>query len=396
MPVLETHHKYVINNKDNKKLTLNLVNNIVSDVIQHILSGSPSLVAEVACGKETRDVLDKLIIKYLDEKMYHNGLYRNEIIKKVFDYMFGYGELQPYIDDDEISDIDGTSYDDFSIKKNGIREKIDASFASEKSFETYCKLIAVRNGGILNENDSHCRVTDLKSRLRINVSIKPRNISGASISIRKHRFNSYSMDDLHRLGMLDEKSLIYLKNTACSNKSIIFCGKGAAGKTTLLRAFINEMPEMERVLIAESDAELFPDKKYCIQQRVKKPQEGGRAVTLDDLIRDGLTMSLDTYCIGEIVGPEAWDFIKAGFTGHRILATVHAKSCEDAIDRLAMLCSLSKINYTEHTVKSIICRSIDAVVFLKNFKVYEIIEYPGDISVTEEAASNMIFKRKEE
>lgn len=395
MPVLETHHKYVINNKDNKKLTLNLVNNIVSDVIQHILSNSPSLVAEVACGKETRDVLDKLIIKYLDERMYHNGLYRNEIIKKVFDYMFGYGELQPYIDDEEITDIDGTSYDDFVIKKNGVRQKIDVAFPTEKSFETYCKLIAVRNGGILNENDSHCRVTDLRSRLRINVSIKPRNVSGACISIRKHRFKSYSLEDLLSLGMLDEECFLYLKDAACSGKSVIFCGKGAAGKTTLLRAFINKMPEMERVLIAESDAELYPDKKYCIQQRVKKPQEGGRAVTLDDLVRDGLTMSLDTYCIGEIVGAEAWDLVKAGFTGHRVLATLHARSCEDAIDRLAMLCSLSKINYSEQTIKNIICRSIDVIVFIKNFKVFDIIECTGNLSDKGEILLSAIFKRKE-
>lgn len=395
MPVLETHHKYVICDNDNKKLTLNLVNNIVTDVIQHILAGSPSVVAEVACGRETRDVLDKMIIKYLDEKMYHNGLYRNEIIKKVFDYMFGYGELQQYIEDEDISDIDGTSHDDFVIKKNGVRQKIDVAFPSEKSFETYCKLIAVRNGGILNENDSHCRVTDLKSRLRINVSIRPRNVSGASISIRKHRFKSYSLEDLKRLGMLDQDSFIYLKNTACSNKSVIFCGKGAAGKTTLLRAFINELPEMERVLIAESDAELYPDKKYCIQQKVKKPQEGGRTIRLDDLIRDGLTMSLDTYCVGEIVGEEAWDFIKAGFTGHRVLATVHAKNCEDAIDRLCMLCDLSKINCSEHTIKSIICRSIDVIVFVKNFKVYEIIEYTGNMSDKADVRNLKIIKRKE-
>ena len=65
------------------------------------------------------------------------------------------------------------------------------NFGSEKIFDTYCKLVAIRNGGILNENDSHCRVTDERYRLRINVSIRPRNISGPAISIRKHRKNSY-------------------------------------------------------------------------------------------------------------------------------------------------------------------------------------------------------------
>ena len=47
-----------------------------------------------------------------------------------------------------------------------------------------------------------------------------------------------------------------------------------------MRAFINVLPEMERVLIVESDAELYPDKPYCIEQRIKKQNEGGRPVTL--------------------------------------------------------------------------------------------------------------------
>ena len=40
-------------------------------------------------------------------------------------------------------------------------------------------------------------------------------------------------------------------------------------------------------------------------------------MTLKDLVLDGLTMSLDTYCVGEITGDEAWEFIKAAFSGHR-------------------------------------------------------------------------------
>ncbi len=40
-------------------------------------------------------------------------------------------------------------------------------------------------------------------------------------------------------------------------------------------------------------------------------------VTLRDLVKDGLTMSLDTYCIGEIVGVDAGEFLQGAVTGHR-------------------------------------------------------------------------------
>ena len=111
------------------------------------------------------------------------------------------------------------------------------------------------------------------------------------------------------------------------------------------------MPEMERVLIAESDSEIYPNKPYCIQHRVKKKNEGGVEMTLQDLIRDGLTMSLDTFCIGEIVGNEAWDFIKAAFSGHRSVATVHSESASGVFDRLMSLARREGCAHSERTVK---------------------------------------------
>jgi pilus assembly protein CpaF len=199
---------------------------------------------------------------------------------------------------------------------------------------------------------------------------------------------SYTLKDLYKLKMLDEKQLQLFEQLACSEQTILFCGKGAAGKTTLLRAFINVMPEMERVLIAESDAEIFADKPYCIEQKIKKLNEGGRAVTLTDLVRDGLTMSLDTYCVGEMVGPEGWDFVKAAFTGHRALATIHSESAEDVFDRLLTLCKSQGIGESESTVRNMIGRGVDIVVYMKNFKVHKILE----VSNYDEATGQFVYK----
>jgi pilus assembly protein CpaF len=244
-------------------------------------------------------------------------------------------------------------------------------------FDTYCKLIAIRTGGILNENDSHCRVTDEKRRLRINVSISPRNVDGPAISIRKHRKESYTLQDLERLGMFSHTTGLFLEKLAVSNSSVLFCGKGAAGKTTLLRAFVNKMPEMDRVLVAESDAEIYPDKPYCIEQRIKKANEGGRPVTLKDLLRDGLTMSLDSYVVGEIVGDEAWEFVKAAYTGHRGIATTHSESAGDAFGRLLTLGKGANVGESEKTIKEMLAKSIDVIIYLEKFKITEILAVDG-------------------
>ncbi|MDD4188566.1 MAG: ATPase, T2SS/T4P/T4SS family [Eubacteriales bacterium] len=353
------------------------INSIVSEITFNILRDSPQLVADVSAGNVGKNALETAVIKDMDKNFYHMGLYRQKLIKKVFDYMFGYGELQEYVDDEEISDIDGTKFDEFVVKKSGRREAVNVNFINEKNYDTYCKLIAVRYGGMLNENDSHCRVTDTQRRLRINISIPPRNVSGPAISIRKHRMKSYTLRELAKIGMLQPWMEEKLREFASKGKSIVFCGKGAAGKTTLMRAFINALPRMERVIIAESDAEIYPDKPYCIEQRIKKSNEGGLPFTLADLIREGLTMSLDTYCIGEIVGGEAWEFVKAIYTGHRGIATTHSESAKEVFERILTLSLGADIRESEKTVKEMISNSIDAVIFLKDFKVNEILEVYG-------------------
>jgi len=395
MPVVRSHHKLFYENyaADDIEKSAFDINATVSNITNDILRECPSLVADVSAGRASMSVLETAIIKDIDMHRYHSGINRDELIRKVMDFMFGYGELQPYIDDDDITDIDGTYYNQFVIKKYGQRSKIPVSFGDEKRFDTYCKLIAVRNGGILNENDSHCRVTDEKNRLRINVSIKPRNISGPAISIRKHRKISYTIEDLRRLGMLDSELVSLLKNLSQSDASILFCGKGAAGKTTLLRAFINILPEMERVLIAESDAEIYPDKPYCIEQRIKKQNEGGRPVTLRDLVRDGLTMSLDTYCVGEITGDEAWEFVKAAYSGHRGLATTHSESAADAFGRLLTLSKGANIGESEKTIKEMLARSIDVIFYLKEFRVVEVLEVLGYDGQKDEFAYKRLYPR---
>jgi len=374
MPVIKSHNKFFLADSDVPERAAEDINTIISNITFEILKDCPELVADVSNGTAPRSALDTAIVKIIDQRKYHCGIFRDELIQKVFDFMFGYGELQRYIEDEDISDIDGTRYNQFVIKRHGVYSKIPVNFGNEKIFETYCKLIAIRNGGILNENDSHCRVADEKNRLRINVSIRPRNISGPAISIRKHRRNSYTLEDLQYLGMLDSKLVDLVKKLAASDLSVLICGKGAAGKTTLLRALINAMPEMERVLIVESDAELYPDKPYCIEQRVRKANEGGRPVTLKDLVQDGLTMSLDTYCVGEITGEEAWDFVKAAFSGHRGIATVHCESAEDALGRMLTLSKSANTGDSEKVIKELLGRSINIIFYLKNFKVVEVLE----------------------
>ncbi len=342
---------------------------IVSKMLDEIIIDFAGLIADIEDLKVDKSVLDKEIEKRISSQ---KGIYEPEAIKKlIFDTIYGYGVLQALIGDAKISDIDIPKYDYVLVKREGHIEKTDLKFDSEFEFERFCKLLIIRHGGMINEVDSHCRVSDKVNHLRINVCIPPRNVYGTSLNIRKHIPHSFSYSELVQVGLCDEKSLLILSEINRTKSNVLICGKGAAGKTTLLRTLIDTGDEYERVLICETDTELYPQKQNAIVQYIKKNEFGGKILTLSDLIREGLTMSLDTYCIGEIVGGEAWDFIKAGYTDHRVMATIHASSALDALDRLLMLVE-NETRIKETQLMQMISKVVSYIVYIHAYKICEI------------------------
>jgi pilus assembly protein CpaF len=371
MGVVESLFKSAV--EENPALRVRTDGMAVDRLLDEIVVACAGLIADIEDKKVEPAFLTREIEKRVDSQ---KELYDPEGVKRtIFDTIYGYGILQTYITDDSISDIDATRYDYILAKRRGVFERLPVAFSSEEVFERYCRLLIVRHGGIINEVDTHCRVSDKKHFLRINVSIPPRNISGTALSIRKHPKSAYSLDSLVQIGFMSENERVLLESFNRQKRNILICGKGGSGKTTLLRSLIEDVDEYERMLICETDSEIYPQRLNAIVQKIHKRRESGNAVTLETLIREGLTMSLDTYCIGEIVGDEAWDFIKAGHTDHRTLATLHANSAEDAINRL-MLLSENKTRLKPEAVKQIIESALDVIVYLKGFKIAEIIENP--------------------
>ncbi len=320
---------------------------------------------------ETTKNYDQFYKKIIESEMLNNQTEIDYIAKALFNHMFGYGILQDLIEDEEISDINITRYDNIIFKKRGNHYKSDVQFRNVNEFLSYCKLIILRNGGKLNSTHNHDRVDDHERLLRISASIPPRSSLGPNLSIRKHKKNSYTFDDLMSVEMVDKHVVDLIKDIVEREKNILICGRGGAGKTTLLRSILDYIPNDKRFLVCESENELYPKSDNFIVEKIVV-NEYGKNVNLSDLIRDGLTLSLDGYCIGEIVGPEAWEFIMAGLTDHITFGTIHASGYKEVIPRLKMLINSKIIGNEDNEIKSIIGRSLDYIIYMRKYKVVEI------------------------
>lgn len=352
----------------------------IKAIAMSIVEKHASLIVDIEKGHANHQLLRKEIVSYLDESIQFN-MNRDKTIEAVMNYMFGYGVIQAYIDDEDVTDIDICRFDFMIIKKHGQKLIVSSGFEDEDMLLNYCKLIVIRLGGVINENDCHCRVSDHKKRLRINVTIGPRNTTGASMTIRKHRISGYTLDDLQELDMMSLDMKKCLKQLMKVSSRIVIVGKGAAGKTTLLRALLKEVPLTERFLICETETELYPDHANFIVQKVQNKK---KKTTLNDLIKDGLTMSLDGYCIGELVQDEVLEFLKAGYTDHRILGTLHAAGINATLPRM-----LSMIKHKDIGVNNnFVAGALDIIIYVRQFKIFEITE----LTVEDDIHYNTLFK----
>ncbi|MBR5227417.1 MAG: CpaF family protein [Clostridia bacterium] len=284
----------LIQSKDEEKLEKNLVEKITEKIInsnknQIENNNKEALISEI----------DKLLscVYKVQESSVRKGI-TNDVIDKIF----GYGILQKYIEDSEITDIRVIAYDSIYIKKLGIWEQAKESFYNEDEFNTYVRFCALKNNAVINTENPICIFSDKKNALRIEAGIPPANVNGPSLVIRIHRKECISSLEelLLKTDMLDVDKYKILIQITKDLKNIIICGKGGSGKTTLLKALLNNLPKDIALTTNEETAELYLNNRNIIQRECLLNRKQDKAIDLEKLTRHCLVMSNDVIVLGEI------------------------------------------------------------------------------------------------
>ncbi len=121
----------------------------------------------------------------------------------------------------------------------------------------------------------------------------------------------------------------------------------------------------------------------------------GAEITLRDLVREALRQRPDRIVVGEVRGPEALDMLMALNAGCSGLATIHANSGRDALEKLVSYGVLAGDNVSIPFLRRTAASVVDLVVFLKRTpegrRVEEILAVPDqhdpDVFTTEQLYS---------
>lgn len=340
-----------------------------------------------------KSILNQMVVSYLRDKQVQEEMI--ERIVKMFDaYVFGYHILEPLVNDEMISDIKIIRYDIIRIKKNGKRMTSDIKFKDNAELNRFVEYVAIRNKVNISDINAVQTFTDKHSNpkfiLRFNICTPYVNsVPNSYLHIRKVSKVKRGMEYLISAGMMDLATASYLIEKAKTARGILFTGKGASGKTTLMNELLEYIPENRSGLAIQENEELFSDTHpdLMFQHIVMNRGEGKIQYSLQDLARNGLLLDLDYFIIGEIKGGEALYFLNAAYTGHQCWASVHGVSSTEAIDKLA-----DYVKYESDYSKADVVRmlkTLEVVAFMDDFKVKEISEIVG----FDETTHRLIYKR---
>ena len=297
---------------------------------------------------------------------YTNVRTRVELGRRIFFAMRRLDVLQPYLEDEEVTEIMVNGPDHIFIEKNGFLEKTDTTFESRERLEDVIQQIV----GTVNRTVNAANpIVDarLADGSRVNAVLAPVALNGPILTIRKFREDPITMQDLVRWGTISEEAAGFLKSRVEEKYTIFVSGGTASGKTTLLNILAGFIPPHERIITIEDAAELRLNLENLVTMETRRPNmEGEGAISIRDLIRTSLRMRPDRIIVGEIRGAEALDMLQAMNTGHEgSLSTGHANSCEDMISRIESMV-LMGVAFPMEAIRQQIASAIDLMIYVSH------------------------------
>lgn len=277
------------------------------------------------------------------------------------DRLFGFGELQPLLDDVTIEEIWLNGPGKVFVARSGVPEQTQLQFSDQEIAGLVERML--RPTGRRLDRSSPFVDASLPDGSRLHVVIPDITRKHWSINIRKFPGKILSLSDLVSLGSLTDSEKNFLSSEIKAGKNVLVSGATQAGKTTVLCALLNELDRSERVVSVEETFEIrvqLPD--WVALQTRQANLEGVGEVTLRRLIKEALRMRPSRVVVGEVREAEAFDLLIALNSGLPGLCTIHANSAKDALAKISTLPLLAGQNISSDFVNPTVASCIDLVV----------------------------------
>ncbi|MEN9593999.1 MAG: hypothetical protein RLY23_482, partial [Actinomycetota bacterium] len=320
------------------------------------------------------DQLDSYVVQELSrvidaERVPLTPAERARIVAEICDDVLGYGAIERFLADPEITEVMVNSLDSIYVERAGRLVRTNARYVSEEHLRQVIERIVSKVGRRIDESSPMVDAR-LPDGSRVNAVIPPLSIDGPVLTIRKFSEKAYSLHDLAGMRALTEQMIDLLRACVEGRLNILVSGGTGTGKTTMLNALSQFIPNGDRVVTIEDAAELRLVQNHVVRMESRPPNiEGKGEISIRDLVRNALRMRPDRIIVGEVRGAEALDMLQAMNTGHEgSLSTLHANSPRDALSRLETMVLMGGVDLPVRAIREQAASAIDLVIHVSRLR----------------------------
>ncbi|PSR20780.1 MAG: CpaF family protein [Sulfobacillus thermosulfidooxidans] len=311
--------------------------------------------------------------------------------------LLGAGVLEPFMRDPTVSEIMVTGPYIF-VDRHGRNEpaltlsSVDESIRLAQHLARHCQRE-------YRDTEPLMDLTWPENGARINITHHRVAMTGPAITIRKHNMGVLlQLEELIRRGMLTEEVAHFLVRAFRARANGLIAGPTKSGKTALLRALaIEAIPPDERIIVLEDTEELHLPFHHQINliglARAVLPDEREHGiVSLLDLFRNALRQSPGRLIMGELRGPEAFDFIELGLTEKGgSLSTIHLRHPDYLVSRLYYIAQKSGLTLSRDLIQQTVYQAIDLIVYVHHDPTTGARRVSHVVETTEQGSVHVLF-----
>lgn len=287
------------------------------------------------------------------------------LIDIVYDELIGLGPLAVPWRDDAVTEILVDAWNRIYVEKDGELLITDLSFRDPEHAASIARNLAqVISDRALSPTNP--LVTAQLDGARVNFAYGRGIVaSGIAISLRKFK-PLMGMSGLLAVNALTEEMIDFLRDSVRARASVLVSGGTGVGKTTLINALSEAIPDTERVITIEDAFELKLANKFVVSLQTKEKASRDDDLIIDQemLLVNTLRMRPDRIIVGEIrEGRAASVMLAAQNTGHDgTMTTLHANNPEAALNRRLADLIRAGSGVSDDIAKRQICDAFDLVV----------------------------------
>lgn len=298
-----------------------------------------------SAGKFLRSYVEKYL---RDADIAADGYSLQELADAMVNEMSGYSILTPLLSSDDLEEININGWDDIAVtKRDGSVVKLEKAFLGKQHAIDIVKRLLSHSGMVIDSATpvaqghlpGNTRITALKSPV-------VDDERGIAVSIRILRPASIKVRQLLESGFATEEMLDFLCVCARYGVPFVISGATSSGKTTLLNAVLESLPDSKRIFTIESGSRELSlirrnDGRIVnnVVHSLSRPSDNeAYDITQEDLLVAALRFDPDVICVGEMRDSECYSAVEASLTGHTVISTVHSGAGELCHTRIALLC----------------------------------------------------------